>query len=472
MSPRHRPYRPKVKDERVTNDLCLGCYECSQRRVSCDRTSPQCMKCVSKGLQCSGLDLRFRFAEGVAIRGKWAGESVQSLYERSKGLAEWSQGETRRGKGGKPLGDCKTSAMQLAPTASLARHGFILSYEPVPYGVSSWKRQLLVHYSDHIAGEMIAIDGRHNGWRYLILPMAHTDDLVMDAVLTVSAFHIWARAHGKPSADDISFTPPGSSFDSSNADPEILYGRTIQRLKQRQDLARSNLEARQCIIVAILVLLTSVMVNGGDDFPILFNMLDAATNVLGGEDQLSGSELGDFIMRQVRKMRVYAAPLISEQTGSETLSSPSRWQRLFDCLRYCSQREPQHAAAAAYVEDIVQQAHGIYLRQVANDPMCGHTENFTRESISRVELFKNTLEAFPVGSPGKQVLVWAAFIAASDCILEEHKTFFEQFLMEIHNRSGFVNVLKGLELLRYIWTKRDEGVRWTHLLPQAQLFLM
>lgn len=91
MTPRHRPYRPKTKglhahpqlERGLTQiDKVLGCYECSQRRVSCDRATPKCAKCVSKGLDCSGLDRRYRFTEGVAIRGKWAGESVQSLYQR------------------------------------------------------------------------------------------------------------------------------------------------------------------------------------------------------------------------------------------------------------------------------------------------------------------------------------------------------------------------------------------------------
>lgn len=39
-----------------------GCYECSQRRVNCDRGEPDCAKCVSKGLECSGIDnSKFKF---------------------------------------------------------------------------------------------------------------------------------------------------------------------------------------------------------------------------------------------------------------------------------------------------------------------------------------------------------------------------------------------------------------------------
>ncbi|KAL4916343.1 hypothetical protein BDW62DRAFT_202848 [Aspergillus aurantiobrunneus] len=99
-----------------------------------------------------------------------------------------------------------------------------------------------------------------------------------------------------PSLDDGPFTQP----DHTSADQ--LYERTIQGLKQR-DLAKGNYEEMQSIIMTILVLLTAVMVNGRNDFPILFHLLDSAANVIEGEDQLAGNELGDFMLRQVRKMR-------------------------------------------------------------------------------------------------------------------------------------------------------------------------
>lgn len=52
-----------------------GCYNCSQRRINCDRGEP-CQKCIKKGLQCSGLGIRYRFNDGVASRGRLAGKPV------------------------------------------------------------------------------------------------------------------------------------------------------------------------------------------------------------------------------------------------------------------------------------------------------------------------------------------------------------------------------------------------------------
>lgn len=46
-----------------------GCFQCSRRRIVCDRTEPSCAKCAKKGIECSGLG-RIRFVVGVARRGR------------------------------------------------------------------------------------------------------------------------------------------------------------------------------------------------------------------------------------------------------------------------------------------------------------------------------------------------------------------------------------------------------------------
>lgn len=178
-------------------------------------------------------------------------------------------------------------------------------------------------------------------------------------------------------------------------------------------------------------------------------------------------------------MRVYAAPLLSEQTGLETISSQDQIAQFFDCLNHCSQQRPEHALAVSFVTDIVHQARDIYLQQVLKlrDPVSSPLGPrpgqiiAMSESIGRVQRFKETLEAFPHGSPGQQVLVWATFVAASDCLLDEHKAFFEGVLLEHYARNGFVNLLRAIEYLRKIWARSPEE-RWTTLLPQARVFVM
>ena len=218
-----------------------------------------------------------------------------------------------------------------------------LFMESLLYDVPSWKRSLLLHCtwyflgalvlaevslvqtipktttnlflrpsappnkdSEHIAVEMIAIDGRHNGWRYIVLPMAHADELVMSAVLAVSAFHRdinQNKGHAKyclTGAAD-SWYPPRESWVGTIPSPQALYDMAIEGLRQRSNLVGSSPEAKQAILVAVLVLLVAAMVTGREDYSTILGMLCSATNVFGGERQLGACELGGFLVRQVRK---------------------------------------------------------------------------------------------------------------------------------------------------------------------------
>jgi hypothetical protein len=54
------------QDASLTVSTRQGCYPCSRRRIHCDRTEPSCKKCDSRGLVCTGLGLRVRFALSAA----------------------------------------------------------------------------------------------------------------------------------------------------------------------------------------------------------------------------------------------------------------------------------------------------------------------------------------------------------------------------------------------------------------------
>ena len=79
-SPHSRPTQLfRIDDCALLSNACSsdsGCYECSRRRINCDRGEPKCGKCVSKGLKCSGLGIRHPFNESIAARGRWAGKSI------------------------------------------------------------------------------------------------------------------------------------------------------------------------------------------------------------------------------------------------------------------------------------------------------------------------------------------------------------------------------------------------------------
>lgn len=129
---------------------------------------------------------------------------------------------------------------------------------------------------------MVVIDGLHNGWRYLALPVAQTDELVMDAVLAVSATHSYLKP---------------DQYVQGYPDTHGLYTRAIAGLQNRS----LNQSTQESILLTILILLIGVMVTGNSDFPILIQMLQSAFDVVGREDGLGNGELAGFIVRQVHK---------------------------------------------------------------------------------------------------------------------------------------------------------------------------
>ncbi|KAM0258750.1 hypothetical protein ACHAPA_011070 [Fusarium lateritium] len=169
---------------------------------------------------------------------------------------------------------------------------------PHPDHLPAWKRCLLLHcealtrllkntsVSENIAGEMIACDGPHNGWRHFVLPVAEHDELVMDAVLAVSLFHSPQvlqdlPATGQPEQDH--------------------YARAIQGLQKRSQLSDCDKPNQHSILLTILLLLTAVMVNGSSDFPILFGVLQSAIDAIGGDMELGSGGIAEFLARQIHK---------------------------------------------------------------------------------------------------------------------------------------------------------------------------
>jgi hypothetical protein len=142
---------------------------------------------------------------------------------------------------------------------------------------------------------MVVMDGEYNGWRHLVLPIALTDDLVMSAVLAASAFHVSGSKGSAPQSTDMLM--------AEEVHPRELYAQAIRKLQHRRELNGCDPETRQMVILAIVVLLVAVMINGCSDFPVMFRMLQSALDAIGGESGLieDGGEVAAFSLRQIRK---------------------------------------------------------------------------------------------------------------------------------------------------------------------------
>lgn len=177
------------------------------------------------------------------------------------------------------------------------------------------------------------------------------------------------------------------------------------------------------------------------------------------------------------RLRVYSAPLLSENSGILTLSSKNQVTRAFECMEYCSQQRPECSETVSRIMNLVQQSYDIYLHRAGADVRISQStaiglDNHINKLVERVQFFIETFQSFPANSSGREVLIWAFFVAASGCTTDEHKEFFRITLRECHQKSRFENILKALNHLERIWDRQLFGLSWASQLPEARLLIM
>ena len=158
------------------------------------------------------------------------------------------------------------------------------------------------------------------------------------------------------------------------------------------------------------------------------------------------------------------------------IASPGSATRLCECLVDQLPKLPEYNLVISFVRDLVQQAINIYLDQVqsSGNPQYASqalTTQPAQSSATRIQHFMETLQAFPHGHQGEQVLIWATFVAASGCMLDEHREYFEGVFMQHYIRNGFANIMDGLAYLRDIWSRSGDE-KWTSLLAQTRTLVM
>jgi hypothetical protein len=127
----------------------------------------------------------------------------------------------------------------------------------------------------------IAQDVDSNGYRDLILPLAHEDPLVQRAVMVVSALHL------------------GSQQKQLRQQAEM--GRTAILARLREDVMRGNINDVLSVSTwaTLLILLVGETVTGTPDFVHLFNMLRSLMALQNGSP-LGSQNLSTFLDYQRR----------------------------------------------------------------------------------------------------------------------------------------------------------------------------
>ncbi|KAG9855475.1 hypothetical protein KCU98_g1530, partial [Aureobasidium melanogenum] len=301
-----------------------GCKECSRRRIKCDKGSPECAKCLKKGIQCTGIGRQIRFVEGAISKGKRKGHTFANVPDVATRLSQHLEGppisrpypETRTEaskqiaivdspdetisslevndfEAGNTDGDVeevelvsrqrqnyRTTYTLLDDSTTISFNidpGADLRLELLKPGI----QMLFSHFSQSIASIMVIFDTGFNGYRNFLLPMAYQDDLVQRAVSVVAAFHLSTK-----SPDLIPLAETGRA--------EI-----IKRLRADAFAKESNKVFSTSTWATIILLLVGETVTGSRDFVHLYPML---TNLLS-HNRLLETEMSaerGFLLQQSR----------------------------------------------------------------------------------------------------------------------------------------------------------------------------
>ncbi|KAL1874765.1 hypothetical protein VTK73DRAFT_184 [Phialemonium thermophilum] len=467
-----RPYTPKKR----------GCYECSQRRINCDRTEPSCEKCIAKGIECSGMGGkrdRFRnaFCPDLARRKKSSSpESTGSTCSSSASPpfslpddpaaaipSVVSQADVPSHCDGEQAYSAEEQLWALVPqdvldcSEPLSPAGFSLvrsaaMTRPVGDHIAPWQRFLLNHFSDAVAPAMEVMDDHRNGWRRVLLPLACADEMVLSSVLAVSAFHLSINAPQAPR--------------QTGADPMVLYSRAVSELRRRSDLHSCDPDTVRRILVTIVVLLCATMVSGIPDFPIIFRMLRAALET-GSRDQVLATRdpVVEFVSTQINRMRVYGSPFISRDVGVDAVADQTMQGGWAGYDQYLS-AYPDQSDTLSTIAALRELAFRIYLYRASS---AGPVAEMPQSDL--VRRFRVMLASLPEAAPGQHVLVWPVFIAAVASCSPEERSFFGQFLERQFRRNGFGNIPRALEYLGRISVRSGEE-DWTSLLQGQDVFIM
>jgi hypothetical protein len=175
MTPFLKPRRSRRSAPRTRT----GCRVCRIRRKKCDEGRPACSGCVRNGLLCS-----FATEDGDAGRDYYPKSSHKTLkvldcqQARAPLLEEGKAKDPWRNQPLPPLNPCSISIY-------------------APWDKDRISLLLFEHYSRKTANRICGLLDPTNPFITCILPLAHTDQLVMHSVLALSGAHMIYRTQNE-----------------------------------------------------------------------------------------------------------------------------------------------------------------------------------------------------------------------------------------------------------------------------------
>ncbi|EER25599.1 hypothetical protein CPC735_066990 [Coccidioides posadasii C735 delta SOWgp] len=277
-------------------------------------TEPHCVKCAKRGIVCSGMGIRYRFSPGIASRGRFKDRQIPVL-DASEARGSGNREALSRRSGSVSL--VNPNFVQKTTRSPSTVQAKFASIGPVDHNVACHENDderlmylqrllpeiqildgrthmLFTHcnfvdvaaqgsiksLSAFVASALVPLDSKFNGYRRILLPLAHEDPEVRRAVCLVSALHLSSKV------------------------PELREAANAARLASIFGLKRFVREHDRSEVLSvsnwavIILLLAGEMIRGGSDFSYLLKMLMSLVEARGSHD--ADSDVHSFLIQETK----------------------------------------------------------------------------------------------------------------------------------------------------------------------------
>ncbi|PWY82098.1 hypothetical protein BO70DRAFT_35266 [Aspergillus heteromorphus CBS 117.55] len=484
-----------------------GCFQCSKRRIICDRGEPTCLKCAKKGIECSGLG-RFRFTAGVAMRGKLKGctipvpnadpEAVNKPASIHTGASvRWRDGGNRVAKKHK----LRTSG---SAAVNLGREGVAAVWEDPEWDrrmqmvcQAGGQEKVVGRTGDAMQTSIMGSEEFHSRSGVNLHCAAPSEQLVQNDLPegTLSpSLQPWIAPMDAKTRQLFDYfaqvvAPVMVVLDISNGYRDILLPMAFenellqeaivvvatQHLVPRQPVLQEAAESRRSAVISrlrhasqidspdivfnlstwatLIVLLVGETVTGSPEY---IHLLRTLLTLSRSITTPGTSPLQEFLAKQTEMFAFLGQPLLNETQGLECLRNP-----IDPGVWMPSGVKAHHTETLSLVKQVICKGVQIYLQRAITNQNSWHTLEDLRQLLCHID----------PAEPGAHGFVWPCFMAAADSTDPAHRDFFARYMERIYSKTLFHNIPRALAVLPTIWQLQGPG-KWTEILPRISPVLI
>lgn len=475
-----------------SSNTSKGCHHCLRRRIICDRTVPHCTKCKAKRLTCPGYGVRYRFvpintviargdprmaaSDGIHTDGESAGRAASdesrersqvttrnrsvTLPRRRKFLGDEKQpdrhtAEHREAQNHRQWSVIPSSRTHLYHNADASTShvgAFNMAHfrssntssgsvQRILDPMGAKNRFLLDHFLARISLSLDLFDGAGNGWRNHVLPLAHADPMVQQAICANASFYLAPRMPHYLGA------------------AEKGKAAIISHLRKKASREDALDESTWMVIILLIV---GDLVNGNDEIISLYRMLISFMAARGTTELKS--PLAKFLYFQTQLIAFHVHHIVALCKGIEgaslALPSPMEqfvqldpgWHSVRERSMFSTHLEMYRVAAEIHL--LRAESHSAPIDKIRMNKLLEQLRG----------LFEKLGE-----KPGFHVMAWPGFIGAMEALSEEQRNYFVEKVRRVCKLTGFRSMSQSLDMLPTVCDRQTDH-RWTESMASLRSF--